>query len=318
MAVGILFGGSSIAALQGDIILAHHDATIGFFGPKLSKSLDSSMDKPNKFKTAEYAYHHGLLDGVINKDMAPDLLIKIISTVTKTTMGGATKVTSPPEFTRQDGWSCVKLSRSGDQPSVRQTINALCDSFVDLHGDRMEGDDPAIIGGIGNIAGKPVILVGHNTPKNNLETQVRAHFGMPHAYGLRKAVRLIELGDQLNYPIITMIDSPGMFVDVSNESVGIAGWAGTLMRSMISVSVPTVGLILGEGASGSALVFALTDRLIMNDRSWFGVIAPESAAKLVWKEDKNMKQTKEMAEALKLDPGYMLDNHITDQVIQWI
>ncbi len=313
IAVGMnpLLGGSTVCAMQGDIILAMDDARIGYAGPRVVEMWEK-FPLPVNFQEASYAYANGHVDAIVKGDTLPNTLRNLANLLAPCDSPEMDKDIGQEEsFLRRDAWECVEMSRSAGKLSVPDLLSQMADGFFELHGDRISGDDPAILGGIAKIGGQPFMVIGHRSG-HQMEWKIRHNLNMPHPSGHRKAIRLVRLAERLQLPILTLIDTPGVYPDVRSEAEGQGGVIGQLICAMLEVSVPRIAVILGEGAGGAALALATADRVIMTDASWYSVIPPEGAAQILWKD---MEKKEEAAAALKLAPSDLLEAGIVDIVI---
>jgi acetyl-CoA carboxylase carboxyl transferase subunit beta len=185
------------------------------------------------------------------------------------------------------------------------------DSFVELHGDRVSGDCAAIVGGIGLMERRPVMVLGHQKGHTTPE-MVRCNFGMASPSGYRKVARLARTAAKLGIPIVTLIDTPGAHPGVDAERGGQAGAIAECLRVLSGVKVPVVAVITGEGGSGGALALGVADQVLMSANASYSVISPEGCAAILWKSPD---ATATAAEALRLDPRSLLELGVVDGVI---
>ncbi len=194
-------------------------------------------------------------------------------------------------------WQRVQLSRHPDRPYTLDYIEGLCPgTFVELHGDRNVGDDKAMVGGLGDLDGRPVMFIGQQKGRTTKQRQLR-NFGMPNPEGYRKALRLMKLAEKFNVPIVTLIDTPGAFPGMEAEERGQGEAIARNLREMFMLKVPVVCLVIGEGASGGALGIAIGDRVLMLENTWYSVISPENCSTILWRSWEFKEQA---AEAMKL------------------
>ena len=211
-----------------------------------------------------------------------------------------------------NGWQRVQLSRHPDRPYTLNYIENLCDTFVELHGDRTVKDDKAMVGGFGEINGKSFMIIGQQKGRNTKERQVR-NFGMANPEGYRKALRLMRLAEKFNRPIITLIDTPGAFPGLEAEERGQGEAIARNIKEMFMLKVPVICIVIGEGASGGALGIAIGDKVLMLENTWYSVISPESCSSILWRTWDN----KELAaEALKLTAPNMLAAGLIDGIVK--
>ncbi len=208
-------------------------------------------------------------------------------------------------------WEKVLLSRHVDRPTSRDYINYLCDDWIELHGDRYFGDDAAIIGGVGRLAGCPVTIIGHQKGKNTRDNLAH-NFGMPHPEGYRKAQRLLFQAEKFGRPVITLVDTPGAYPGIGAEERGQAWAISDMLMNLSALRVPIVSIVIGEGGSGGALALAVADRLLMMFNSVFSVASPEACASILWKDPDRVE---EMARNMKITAADMLELGIIDEII---
>jgi acetyl-CoA carboxylase carboxyl transferase subunit alpha len=210
------------------------------------------------------------------------------------------------------GWQKVQLSRHPERPYTLYYIEQMCKKFVELHGDRYFQDDKAIVGGLGNIDGQNVVIIGHQKGVNTKMRQYR-NFGMANPEGYRKALRLMKLAERFNLPIISLIDTPGAYPGLEAEERGQAEAIARNLFEMAQLKVPVVCIVIGEGASGGAIGIGLGDRTFMLENSWYSVISPENCSAILWRTWDYKEQA---AEALKLTADHMFEFGLIDGIIK--
>ena len=183
----------------------------------------------------------------------------------------------------RDAWHAVQLARHQDRPYTLDYLDRICDDFIELHGDRAEGDDPAIVAGIGSFRGQSVAFVGHQKGRD-LKQRTYRNFGMPSPEGYRKAMRVFSLAGRLGFPIVTLIDTPGAAPGVGAEQRGQSGAIARAQLTLMRVPVPVVACVIGEGSSGGALAIGVADRVLMQQNSVYTVISPEGCAAILWQD----------------------------------
>jgi acetyl-CoA carboxylase carboxyl transferase subunit alpha len=209
-------------------------------------------------------------------------------------------------------WEKVQLSRHADRPYMLDYIDAMCDNFVELHGDRMVADDKAMVGGFGDVDGQTVMFIGQQKGRNTKQRQMR-NFGMPNPEGYRKAFRLMKLAEKFNKPIVTLIDTPGAFPGIEAEERGQGEAIARNIRDMFMLKVPVICIVIGEGASGGALGIAIGDKVLMLENTWYSVISPESCSSILWR---SWEHKEKAAEALKLTSDDMKGFGLVDGIIK--
>jgi acetyl-CoA carboxylase carboxyl transferase subunit alpha len=178
-------------------------------------------------------------------------------------------------------WQRAQLARHPKRPHTLDLFRLLLEDFVELHGDRVFGDDKAIVGGLARFEGDPVVAIGHQKGRDTRENIAR-NFGMPHPEGYRKALRLMELGAKFRKPIITFIDTPGAYPGLGAEERGQAEAIARNLREMAGLGTPIVCVVTGEGGSGGALAIGVANRVLMLEHAIYSVISPEGCAAILW------------------------------------
>ena len=214
-------------------------------------------------------------------------------------------------YTNLKPWDRVQIARLPERPTTLDYIPYIFDSFIELHGDRSFRDDPAMIGGIGYLDGKPVTVIGQQRGKDTKDNIYR-NFGMAHPEGYRKALRLMKQAEKFNRPVFTFIDTKGAYPGKAAEERGQSESIAKNLMEMASLTVPVIAIVIGEGGSGGALGIGISNRVLMLENSTYSVISPEGAAALLWK-DSNLAQI--AAETMKITALDLLDLGIIDEVI---
>jgi acetyl-CoA carboxylase carboxyl transferase subunit alpha len=210
----------------------------------------------------------------------------------------------------------VQLSRHFDRPFTSDFIRLMLTDFVELHGDRLFRDDPAIIGGTAKLGDLPVMVVGHQRGKTTAE-RLKRNFGMPNPEGYRKARRLFRLAEKFNLPLITFIDTQGAFPGIEAEERGQAeAIAGNLIE-MAELTIPTISVVIGEGGSGGALALGVTDRILMLENACYSVITPEGCASILFHNESGSMQeyVALAAEMLQLTASDLLRLRVIDEIV---
>lgn len=205
----------------------------------------------------------------------------------------------------------LQIARHPERPKFIDYVRLLCTDFVEFHGDREGMDDRAIIGGMGKIDGKPVMIVGIQKGRNTKEN-LEYNFGMPQPQGYRKALRLFKHANKFNIPIVTLVDTPGAYPGIKAEETGQGAAIAVNLREMSKLDVPIVSIITGEGCSGGALGLAVADRVMMLEHAYYTVISPEGCASILWRD---ASMFAEAAEALKITSKDLLELDIIDTEI---
>ena len=212
---------------------------------------------------------------------------------------------------RLTAWERVQLARHPRRPYTLDLIRLLTEDFVELHGDRLFGDDHAIVGGLARFGPWSVVVIGHQKGRDTQEKLFR-NFGMPHPEGYRKALRLMQLGEKFAKPVITLIDTPGAYPGIGAEERGQAEAIARNLREMAGLRTPIVAVVTGEGGSGGALALGVADRVLMLEHAIYSVISPEGCAAILWE---NAGRAREAAEVLRITAPDLLKLGVIDSVI---
>ena len=315
-------GVSASFAMLGDIILAEPKALIGFAGPRvIAQTIGTKL--PEGFQSAEFLLEHGFIDAIVERSEQRSVLKKILRAHTS----GFKKVArqeSQDENTEKvaekrpkvkapkTAWDSVLLSRRPDRPTAKDYIDRMFSFFLELHGDRLSGDDGAIVGGIANYYGKPVMVVAEQKGKSIKENKIR-NFGMPNPSGYRKALRLMKHAQKFNMPIICIVDTPGAFCGIEAEEKGQAEAIARALFEMSDMTVPILSVVIGEGGSGGALALAVANEVWMLEHSIYSILSPEGFASILYKD---AKKSKEAAEVMKITSKELLALGVIDRVIK--
>lgn len=215
-------------------------------------------------------------------------------------------------FAGLSAWDRVKLARHPERPTTEAYITGIFSDFLELKGDRCFGDDPAMVGGIAFLDGRPVTVIGHQKGRDTKEN-IRRNFGMPHPEGYRKALRLMEQAEKFNRPIVTFIDTAGAYCGLGAEERGQGQAIAQNLLAMARLRVPVVAVIIGEGGSGGALGIGVGDRVAMLSSAVYSVISPEGLATILWKDSG---KASEAAAVMKMTANELMALGILDQVIE--
>lgn len=222
------------------------------------------------------------------------------------------KVKTADIFRSLTPWQVTQLSRHPGRPYTLDYIGVMCDEFHELAGDRAYSDDAAIVGGVGRINGRSVVIIGHQKARDT-KGKVRRNFGMPRPEGYRKALRLMKLAERFKLPLLTLIDTPGAYPGVGAEERGQSEAIARNLLEMAELKVPIICTVIGEGGSGGALAIGVGDRTIMLQYSTYSVISPEGCASILWK---SADKAKDAAEALGLTSPRLLELGLIDKVVR--
>ncbi len=208
-------------------------------------------------------------------------------------------------------WQTVQIARHPDRPHAVFYIHNVFDDFNEIHGDRNFRDDPSIITGFAFLNGRKVAIIAEEKGQDTKD-KIYRNFGMPHPEGYRKAMRLMDLADRFNIPLISLVDTPGAYPGIGAEERGQSQAIAESIRKMLKIKIPFVSVIIGEGGSGGALAIAVADRVLAMEYAIYSVISPEGCASILWKD---AKKANEAAEALKLTAKDLKEFGIIDDII---
>ena len=313
------FGGVTASfAMLGDIHIAEKGARIGFAGRRvIEQNIREKL--PSNFQTADYLYEHGMVDLVVPRNELKDKLEKILAVLTKrkkepksinvsTPVSDSKKVRGMGE---NEAYDKVLLARNENRPHFLDYVNGIVDDWTYLAGDRVYGEDPAMCGGIGFWRGIPAVIIGQEKGRT-IETRQFHRFGMPNPEGYRKAQRLMRLAEKFKLPLISLFDTAGAFAGSAAEERGQSQAIAATIATGLDIKTPYVAVNVGEGGSGGAIAVGTGDRDLMLENAIYSVIAPESCASILWKDNKYKAVA---ASAMKLTAKDMANFNIVDQII---
>ncbi len=215
-------------------------------------------------------------------------------------------------FAKLSAWQIAQVARHPMRPYTADYLELIAPDFQELHGDRMYADDPAIIGGIGRLDGRPVMFIGHQKGRDTKES-VRRNYGMPKPEGYRKAQRLMRMAEKFSLPIVTLIDTPGAYPGVGAEERGQSEAIAYSLYLMAGLKTPIISVVIGEGGSGGALAIGVGDRLLMMQYAIYSVISPEGCASILWK---SAEKAEDAAEAMRITAESLSEFGLVDEVLE--
>lgn len=220
-------------------------------------------------------------------------------------------------FSRLTPWQKTLIARHSERPQTLDYIGLIMEDFIELHGDRRFSDDPSIVGGFARLDGMPVVIIGHQKGKG-IKERIWRNFGQPHPEGYRKAIRIMNLAEKFNKPVITFIDTSGAYPGLGAEERGQAEAIARNLFEMSTLKTPIISIVIGEGGSGGALALTAGDRVLMLEHAVYSVISPEGCAAILWKKDGNeitQKEYERASEALKLTAQDLFELGVIDEII---
>ena len=314
------FGGVTASfAMLGDIHIAERGARIGFAGRRvIEQNIREKL--PSNFQTAEYLYEHGMVDMVVSRGELHDKLADILAVLTKKPREPKTiSVTTPKNESSKkirgmgenEAYDKVLLARHENRPHFLDYIEGIVDCWTYLAGDRLYGEDPAMGSGIGYWRGIPAVIIGQEQGRT-IETRQKHRFGMPNPDGYRKAQRMMKLAERFGLPLISLFDTAGAFAGRDGEERGQSQAIASTISMGLSVKTPYVAVNVGQGGSGGAIAIGTGDRILMLENAIYSVIAPESCASILWKDNKFKAAA---AAAMKLTARDMADMNVIDKIV---
>lgn len=315
------FGGVTASfAMLGDIHIAEKGARIGFAGRRvIEQNIREKL--PSNFQTAEYLYEHGMVDMVVERAELHDALAKILAVLTKQKRDPKVINVMTPAYDankkirgmgENEAYDKVLLARHENRPHFLDYINGIVDDWTYLAGDRTFAEDAAMGSGIGFWRGIPAVIIGQEQGRT-IETRQKHRFGMVNPDGYRKAQRMMRLAEKFNLPLISLFDTAGAFAGREGEERGQSQAVASSISTGLSIKTPYVAVNVGQGGSGGAIAIGTGDRVLMLENAIYSVIAPESCASILWKDNK---YKAEAAQAMKLTARDMADLNVIDKIIE--
>ena len=313
-------------AMLGDIILAEPKALIGFAGPRvIEQTIGQKL--PKGFQKAEFLLEHGFIDKIVERDDQRIVLADILKLHENKGQNSSTSKVAElhisdksngntvwPKFIPSGSftpWEHVQLARAKTRPTGKDYIEALFDDFIEFHGDRHCGDDAAVIGGVAFFHGHPVTVLAQEKGEGTKENIAR-NFGMVSPEGYWKSLRLMQQAEKFHRPVICLVDTPGAFCGLEAEERGQGEAIAKNLYTLAGLTVPVLSIVIGEGGSGGALAFAVSDEVWMLEHSVYSILSPEGFASILWKDSK---KAKEAAEVMKLTAVDLCEMGMIEHVI---
>jgi acyl-CoA carboxylase subunit beta len=312
------YGGVTASfATLGDVLIAESGSAIGFAGPNVIQKA-TGKGLPDGFQRAEHLLAHGMLDRVEPRSGVRRLISRLLGLFAGVDAAGGGSddapspvVTNAAELPEVPAAQVVRTARDSQRPTTVDYSVRICEDFVELHGDRLFGDDPSVVGGLASIDGRTVMLVGHQKGHDTRELVAR-NFGMPQPEGYRKSLRLMRLADRLGIPVVTLVDTQGAYPGVGAEERGQAWAIAEAIAAMAELTVPVVAAVIGEGGSGGALALAVANRVLITSNAFYSVISPESCSTILFGDPGH---TDHVAGALNLTAPALLRLGVVDGVL---
>ena len=314
------YGGvtASFASL-GDVLLAEPDAMIGFAGRSIVEST-IKQKLPDRFQSADFLLEHGMIDVIVPRDELHAKLARLVSAYTATLSDGRQPATAlppvdgdvvPPAAKEREVWDIVQLARHADRPNSLEYITRIFSGFQRMSGDRLFGEDAAVVGGVARLGELQCMVLG-TLRGRSIKENVERNFGMPHPEGYRKALRLMQQAAKFQMPIITFVDTPGAYPGIGAEERGQSVAIARNLFEMARLPSPIIAVLTGEGGSGGALALALADRVLILENAYYSVISPEGCSVILFK---NVSAAPQAAKALRLTAPELQRLGIVDEIV---
>ncbi|HLG74742.1 MAG TPA: acetyl-CoA carboxylase, carboxyltransferase subunit beta [Chloroflexota bacterium] len=304
---------ASFASL-GDVTIAEPKALIGFAGPRV---VEQTMHQAvsDESHRAEYLQQHGAIDLIVERPLLRDRLIALLAMLSWRKRASFTAAEEParveaPEVATRPAWEIVQMARRIDRPTSLDHIQAMTRDFLEMHGDRQGGDDPAVVIGLATLSGRPVAIVAQQRGPATPEDPTRGGRAMPGGY--RKALRMMNLADKFGLPLLTFIDTPGAYAGAEAEEQGLARALAECLAYMSGLNTQTVATVIGEGGSGGALALGVADRVLMMENAIYSVISPEGAAAILYHD---ASKAEELAASLRITAADCKSLGVVDEVV---
>lgn len=311
------YGGVSASfATLASVLVGERGAHVGFAGPRVVQETIRA-ELPSDFQTAEFLLAHGLVDRVESRAELRPLLARLLALHAPDRPRGAAE--EEPDTTSADDtppldsdpWEVVQRARVVERPTTLDYLHTAFDDFVELHGDRAFGDDPALVGGVASIGGHSVVVLGHEKG-HSVRERVAHEFGMPHPAGYRKALRLLGHAEAHSLPVVTLVDTPGAHPGPEAEEHGQSHAIAEIIMRSSRLRVPVVSVVTGEGGSGGALALCTSDRLLVLENAYLSVISPEGCAAILWR---TATAAPTAARAMRLGAAHLYRSGIATSVV---
>lgn len=312
---------ASFATLA-DIIIAEKGAMIGFAGARVIEQ-NTGEKLPDGFQSAEFQKEHGFIDVVVDRENIKEtisFILKLHCVKSSLSSMNIMSIEIPTEeevvSRTRTPWETVKIARSRNRPTSLDFINKLFPDFFELSGDRVDGDDHAVVAGLASFYGMPITVIGQQNGKRDAEDARFRNFGMPSPNGYRKALRLAKQAEKFGRPIFFFVDTIGAACGADAESKGQGTAIATMLYEMSAIKVPVYSIVIGQGGSGGALAFAVGNEVDILENAVYSIITPEGYASIVWKDST---KAAEAAGCMKMTSDDLYNLRVVDKVIpEWI
>ncbi|MDD3279279.1 MAG: acetyl-CoA carboxylase carboxyltransferase subunit alpha [Lachnospiraceae bacterium] len=304
--------------MLGDVILAEPNALIGFAGPRvIEQTIGQKL--PEGFQRSEFLLEHGFVDAIVEREDQKEVLAHILQLHLQGDGAGQDEAVREDELflhretqtCEMEAWDHVQLARAKDRPTGKDYLRLLFPDFIELHGDRYFRDDPAVIGGIASLHGQPVTVLVQEKGEGTKDS-IRRNFGMVSPDGYRKSLRLMKQAEKFGRPVLCIVDTPGAFCGLEAEERGQGEAIARNLYEMSALRTPLLSIVIGEGGSGGALAFALTDEVWMLEHAVYSILSPEGFASILWKDSS---RAKEAAGVMKMTAQDLKKLGIVEEVI---
>jgi len=305
-------------SMLADFVLAEKGAMIGFAGPRVIEQ-NTGKKLPSGFQTAEFQKEHGFVDAILEREKEKETLSYLLRFHHKKSKqkwkvdSDRKKEEKTVEHRNLSAWEKVLVARQNSRPTSLDYIERLFDNFFELSGDRVSGDDHAIIGGLATFSGMQVTVIGNQKGKNSVNDAVYRNWGMASPQGYRKALRLAKQAEKFGRPVIFFIDTIGAACDEMAEENGQAVAIANLLQEMSTIKIPVLSIVIGEGGSGGALALGVGNEVWMLENSIYSILTPEGYASIVWKDSS---RAKDAAKVMDLGAEDLYRLKIVDRVIK--
>lgn len=303
-------------AMIADIILAEKGAKIGFAGPRVIEQ-NTGEKLSNEFQTAEFQLEHGFIDAIVERSEIRQCLYHLLflhSRKRKIFIGKHRKRKGLVLNKKSsNAWNKVQIARNIKRPTSIDYINEIFEGFIELAGDRVSGDDHAIVGGIAEFGNNVVTIIAQQKGKNSLNESIYRNWGMPSPEGYRKALRLMKQAEKFNRPIICFIDTIGAACNQKAEEQGQGIAIANLLQEMSVLKVPILSIIISEGGSGGALALGVANEVWMLENSVYYILTPEGYASILWKDNR---KAAEAAKEMQIEANDLFQLGLIEDIIE--